>query len=445
MSQNAYVCVVEGKELIACDDTGKSDPFVNVLVIKTSGRHRQIFQTEVIDQNLTPVWNETVRIKHAYLSSDSVVSIRFDLFDRDPFKNDYMGHVELPVAKFKESFDEWFDVKPKPGKSASTVSGKLHLRNIVGGECSGLHKRASELIAKGKFAEAVPILRQASEGGDVGAQRDLAILLKDGKGHEVDLFGARKLFGIAAKNGDAVSENNLGYMKQHGIGGTKNLSEARDHFEGAAPTDLPAAIYNLGYAYFTGLGGTQDYENAREYFEMASIAKFPPAINNLGFCYQFGIGGEKNEEIALQHYKTAAEANYAPAMVNLAQYLQFIKGGEEDIQQAVNLYEKACKTDPNYAQAWFCFALCLEEGIGLSKDTIAARAAYAKAAKFGEPEGQKAVDRLDTKIPRVPRKLRKGPSRGGLLITEAGKELDVPKATKGHKRTRSMGGQKPKP
>ena len=30
MSQNAYVCVVEGKELIACDDTGKSDPFVNV-------------------------------------------------------------------------------------------------------------------------------------------------------------------------------------------------------------------------------------------------------------------------------------------------------------------------------------------------------------------------------------------------------------------------------
>ena len=65
----------------------------------------------------------------------------------------------------------------------------------MGGECSGLHKRASELIAKGewlllsffviitnyfqgKFAEAVPILRQASEGGDVGAQRDLAILLK---------------------------------------------------------------------------------------------------------------------------------------------------------------------------------------------------------------------------------------------------------------------------
>mmetsp|Transcript_8293 Transcript_8293/g.11118 ORF Transcript_8293/g.11118 Transcript_8293/m.11118 type:complete len:418 (-) Transcript_8293:122-1375(-) len=406
--EHAYVCIVEGKDLIACDDTGKSDPFVNVLVVKTVGKARQIFQTEVIDQTLEPVWNETVRIKHSYLVSDSALAVRFDIFDRDPFKNDYMGHVELSVSKFKESFDDWFEVKPKAGKSASTVSGQIHLRNVVGNEASKLHQRAVELMGKGKYAEAFPILQQASTSGNVSAQRDLAHLLKEGKGVEKDFYEARKIYATAAKNGDAISENNLGYMKQNGIGGTKNLTEARSHYEQAAPTELPAALYNLGYSFFTGLGGAQDYEKARELFEDSAEAKYMPAVNNLGFCYQFGIGGEKNDELALQLYQQAADEGYAPAMVNLGQFLQFVKKGDEDIKKAAKCYEKATKTQPDYAQAWFCLAYCFEEGLGFPKDGAAAKAAYLKAAKLGEPEGQKAVDRLDSKPPKgLPSKKKK--------------------------------------
>ena len=33
---------------------------------------------------------------------------RFNVYDRDAFSNDYMGHFEIPVVEMKKSFKKWF-------------------------------------------------------------------------------------------------------------------------------------------------------------------------------------------------------------------------------------------------------------------------------------------------------------------------------------------------
>jgi Ca2+-dependent lipid-binding protein len=139
--------LVEGKDLPAMDYTGKSDPFINVLVVDGKGKTRQIYQTETIEQTLTPVWNESVRIKDSYLSSDNV-AFRFNVYDRDAFTNDYMGHFEIPIADMKKSFENWFNLHPKPGKKNKEVSGLVLVKCVSQSDAVDTNKLLTEATQK---------------------------------------------------------------------------------------------------------------------------------------------------------------------------------------------------------------------------------------------------------------------------------------------------------
>eukprot|EP00009_Paramoeba_aestuarina_P010857 CAMPEP_0201524248 /NCGR_PEP_ID=MMETSP0161_2-20130828/21195_1 /ASSEMBLY_ACC=CAM_ASM_000251 /TAXON_ID=180227 /ORGANISM="Neoparamoeba aestuarina, Strain SoJaBio B1-5/56/2" /LENGTH=459 /DNA_ID=CAMNT_0047923547 /DNA_START=250 /DNA_END=1629 /DNA_ORIENTATION=- len=429
------------------DYTGKSDPFICVMVIEPGKKARQIYQSEVIEQTLTPTWNESVRIKNTFLQDEGVV-FRFDLYDKDAFSNDYMGHFEIPVTEMKKSFDKWFPLLPKKGKKASTVSGALKIKCVAQGDAVDTREmvaQASLKIKAGEYVAATALLKEASEHGNHTAKRDLALLLKEGKGEEKDPMEARRLLTQASKNGDAVAENCLGYMKHYGIGGTKNLIEAKEHYEIAANADLAAGKYNLGYAYFTGAGVQQDYEKARQYFGDAAEVCYPPALNNLGFCYQFGLGGDKDVKEAVSCYEKAVFRDYAPAMVNLGQYKQFVVGGKEGEQEAKKLYEQALELENDNPQAWFCLGLCLELGVGGEEpDLDKAKKAYEAANKYGESEGEKALKRL--RRGGAKKRERSLSSRGGDKKNQKNrpsKKLTLSTSSaqgkRGHRRTRSVG------
>mmetsp|Transcript_6716 Transcript_6716/g.18972 ORF Transcript_6716/g.18972 Transcript_6716/m.18972 type:complete len:437 (+) Transcript_6716:126-1436(+) len=415
------VTIHAGKDLIAMDTTGKSDPYIVVRVLKNEEKPKTIYTTEIINQTLNPTWNENLSIKQSSLSGAH--TLRFSIYDKDVLSDDFMGNVNIPVNRIQgENIDEWFTVEPKEGKKASKVSGTVHIISDCGEESNlgqTLYERGLKKFTSGEKAEGLKLLEEAANKGNLNAQRDYAKCLQIGVQGVPDPIQARRFYTQAAKNGCPYAENNLGSMCQSGDGGVQNFREAREHYENAASTEIPAALFNLGVAHYAGIGGAQNFKKAREFFDMASFASYPPAQNNLAFCFQFGIGGEKNLKEALSLYKKAASAGYPDAMVNLGQCKQFGVGGEKDEQEAFQLYTKASQAGNK--EALFCLAYCYECGIGVAQDKSQARAVLSREELSNDVEAEQALHFLD---------------QGNKLST--GREKKKSKSKKGHKRNRSM-------
>ncbi|XP_041438434.1 extended synaptotagmin-1 isoform X1 [Xenopus laevis] len=93
---------------------GKSDPYAIVRV------GTQVFNSQVINENLNPVWNEMYEvIVHEVPGQE----LEVELFDKDPDQDDFLGRMKLDLGEVKQhgSLDKWFTL-------SDTKSGKLHLR-----------------------------------------------------------------------------------------------------------------------------------------------------------------------------------------------------------------------------------------------------------------------------------------------------------------------------
>ncbi|XP_051516251.1 extended synaptotagmin-1-like isoform X1 [Myxocyprinus asiaticus] len=111
--------LVEAQSLIAKDSLmggmmkGKSDPYVK---IRVGG---MTFKSQVIKENLNPVWNELYEVILTQLPGQEV---EFELYDKDIDQDDFLGRVkvslrELISAQFN---DQWYTLN-------DVKSGRLHL------------------------------------------------------------------------------------------------------------------------------------------------------------------------------------------------------------------------------------------------------------------------------------------------------------------------------
>ncbi|XP_030621191.1 multiple C2 and transmembrane domain-containing protein 2 [Chanos chanos] len=80
----------EGRNLVARDRSGKSDPFVK---FKFDGK--TFYKSKVVNKNLNPSWNESF----SYPVRDLEQSVYLNVYDRDLRSNDFMGSTSFALSK----------------------------------------------------------------------------------------------------------------------------------------------------------------------------------------------------------------------------------------------------------------------------------------------------------------------------------------------------------
>nr|XP_033938953.1 extended synaptotagmin-1 isoform X2 [Pseudochaenichthys georgianus] len=107
------IILLEAQTLVAKDNRmggmmkGKSDPYAKISVGKIA------FKSNVITENLNPVWNEMYEV---VLRPQSGQEVQLELFDKDMDQDDFLGRCDISVADIIRSqfTDQWYtlnDVK----------------------------------------------------------------------------------------------------------------------------------------------------------------------------------------------------------------------------------------------------------------------------------------------------------------------------------------------
>lgn len=152
--------VIEGRELVAMDSTGTSDPYV---IVSVGGKEKR---TKVIRFTLNPKWRigsagEKFKFKVKPGVNEAVIKcMDWDRFSAD----DRMGQIvfnfdELTPGKVK---DGWFKLVPQ--KTGDPVSGELHLK---------MHIVSKNAVQKKKAAEN-PLVKAVMESDVVKVEEYLA-------------------------------------------------------------------------------------------------------------------------------------------------------------------------------------------------------------------------------------------------------------------------------
>ena len=100
------VRVVEGRDIMPMDITGKSDPYVVMQLGK------ETFKTKYIKQELNPVWNEIFSFD--VTTGREILDIK--VFDFDEFgSDDFCGKFALDLNDFRDQLphDNWYTLMPQ--------------------------------------------------------------------------------------------------------------------------------------------------------------------------------------------------------------------------------------------------------------------------------------------------------------------------------------------
>ncbi|XP_076012613.1 extended synaptotagmin-1-like isoform X2 [Genypterus blacodes] len=111
--------LLEASSLIAKDNMmggmvkGKSDPYTKISVGEVT------FKSNVIKENLNPVWNEMYEV---VLKPQSELEVQVELFDKDMDKDDFLGRLKVSMADIISSqyTDQWYNLN-------DVKSGRVHL------------------------------------------------------------------------------------------------------------------------------------------------------------------------------------------------------------------------------------------------------------------------------------------------------------------------------
>ena len=76
---------------------GKSDPYVKLRVVADGEAHH--FKTEVIQDNLHPIWRLLIDLP--VNNPDSLDNLEFEIFDEDVGKDDFLGRCSVNVQSIR--------------------------------------------------------------------------------------------------------------------------------------------------------------------------------------------------------------------------------------------------------------------------------------------------------------------------------------------------------
>ena len=129
-----------------------------------------------------------------------------------------------------------------------------------------------------------------------------------------------------AQNGDLAAQRNVAHMLRLGRGVAQDLPRARGFYEQSAEFGFVTAQTNLGMMLLNGEGGDKDYEEAAFWFDRAARGGHPIAQFQLARLYERGMAVAPNPGRALGWYALAARAGYQPALDRLAELVMELPG-----------------------------------------------------------------------------------------------------------------------
>ncbi len=205
------------------------------------------------------------------------------------------------------------------------------------------------------FAKAFAYYNRSANVGYAPAMHRSGMMSKSGRGTKKSASAAYKMFSMAAEAGLSIAECELGNCYLEGSGTVRNSELAYLRFLGAYESDSSNALaaFKLGLCNLKGLGTVKDEKIAFEWFCRGALLGSSEAAYMKGECYLFGVGIDKNEEMAT--------ASFGEAL--------------------------ACASDGFACEdAYLAMAKCLEQGVGVKRDAMAALSLYKTAADNGNAE-----------------------------------------------------------
>jgi serine/threonine protein kinase/TPR repeat protein len=212
---------------------------------------------------------------------------------------------------------------------------------------------------------------RAAEKGVVPAMLILGQFSRDSEPAE-----ALKWFESAAAKGSAPAMIGAGllYSNRRQSGDDR---KALEYFLQAASVGDRVGKYLAGECYFFGKGTPADSRKAVEFLQESAALGEPRAMDLLGANYR----RLRQFDRARKYYEDAAAAGYALSLSNLGVLYMNGEGVQRSAEVAANLFRQGAeKGDPS---GMFFYASCLQDGLGLPKDSRAASDWFRRSARAG--------------------------------------------------------------
>ncbi len=120
------------------------------------------------------------------------------------------------------------------------------------------------------------------------------------------------------------------------------------------------------------------------------------ALSNLGVLVQNGLGVAQDLGRAADLFAQAADAGFAPGQFNLAEMYRNGAGVEQDPEAAFRLYRASAAQ--GYLQAQIALVRAYSTGQGVARDVARAYMWMRVADQSGDPDVQRALDRMEAEI-----------------------------------------------
>jgi serine/threonine protein kinase/TPR repeat protein len=249
---------------------------------------------------------------------------------------------------------------------------------------ASLHAR-SDKMSPGEIAA----LRQPLERAATLDTRSAQMLLGESL-LETDPSDALKWFLAAANQGQTEAMVTAGKMLASGRGAAgPDLPSAVMWFTKASDNGDTEGMFALGECLLFGKGVEKDPKRAVELLHAAAALNNVRALDLLGNVFRRGVPGlmEPDFSESFRLFSRATELGFLDAQGNLGVLYINGQGVAKDEKKAVELFlDGAEKDNPS---CMFYYAMCLERGVGVTKNESEAREWYTKAAKGGD---RRAID-----------------------------------------------------
>lgn len=208
-------------------------------------------------------------------------------------------------------------------------------------------QKAKALFLNCKITEALPLLEELAEAGNVEARYMLARIYDDGLDVECNLEHAKELIRQNLDEGYCCSTVHGALLQvidwKEAFNFCEELMTKANQGDVFAQYELALYYLNLGNA--SEGKKESDYNLGLNYFEMAAAQGYFRAYHGIAKRYYIGQGVEQNGKLAEKYFKIAADMGYGKAMLYLGEMcidLEYCKDNiDAGIEKAVTWYKKA--------------------------------------------------------------------------------------------------------